>query len=132
MKKLVIDTFGLLEGYQRLESVLGFYPYGLKGLIVDALSSYLNGPPVLHDTDCQDSQFFEQVLQRYHESPEYRLHVLSAKNPDHEELILFVVMAVAFAVRQIVEVHGHELRQGVLDVNSMLWGPSYMLLEMRH
>ena len=134
MKKLIIDTFGLLESQSRVEHLLDFYPYGLKGLIADYLVNCLSGPPQLHqlnewDWDDHDEPFLDQFLVAYNES---RKWVTDPEHLKEDQKVLLVFLMVGRTVRRMVESSEKELRQSVIDVHSMQWGHNYVLLEMRH
>jgi hypothetical protein len=132
MNKLLIETFGVIETFERLADALEFYPHGLKGLITDYLVHYLSGPPTLYDSDSRDEAFFDRVMQMYHDSylsPEFRFNAPQVSNPSQQEILLLLCLGVGATVRRIVEHYEKELRSSVVDVHSIKWGHNYMLLE---
>lgn len=114
MRKLIVDTLGLIDEHDYLEEVMSFYRDGLKGLVADYLDHYLEFNSILQGDDERDLMFFDRVLELYATSPEHLVRDFANLTSLGEVTVMMACYAVSTATWQMVEIHHRDLRASTL------------------
>ena len=129
MRKLIISTIGVMDWCADVEELLAFYPDGLKGLIAAYLDHYLDDRESIWIETDRDVAFFDNVLELYQASPEYRAQ--SFEQGNRQDLVITLTCYhLASATRELVQTHQREIRHSTLNPTQITLGEGYVALPM--